>query len=266
MSELPRPSPDPPASHQPLLLVVEDLSELRLLVNLTGKRGGLEVVSCPDVPTAWEALRQHRPDLVLLDLNLPGLNGLELYRRIRAAPEQQGLRVALFGNYDLTTDLAQAVEAGICFVVTKDLLGKPAEWLRRVREILALPDSHPPRGSLGCVGRDGNPPSTNWRTVLQQALRLGPVRRLGAAVLQIVLRRAQEDARACSPQAEGTAPGDAVRLEDPLPATTDPGTVVAFIVALADRIECLLGVQASQGFRALLATLVPALSEDLANE
>jgi CheY-like chemotaxis protein len=277
MPALPTTTPDSSTGHRPHLLVVDDLAELRLIIKLTCSRGGLDVTSCADVPAAWEALHQRRPDLVLLDMNLPGLHGLELFRRIQASPEHQGLRVALFGHYDLTADVARAVEAGIRFVVSKELISQPAEWLQRVREILAVPDSQPPPGSLGCEGGGGSPhPPAHWKTLVQQALRQGPVRRLGPAVLQVVLRQSLRDAWACCPPAGGMPPGDppdtwlladgSPRPEDPLQSAVAPESVTAFVTALADRIWCLLGSQASRPFRAALAALVPALSEDVANE
>jgi len=277
MPALPTPSGESTTQQRPHLLVVDDLAELRLIVTLLGTRGGLDVVCCADVPAAWEALQQRRPDLVLLDMNLPGLHGLELFRRIQATPQLRGLRVALFGHYDLATDLADAVEAGICYVVSKELVAHPAEWLQRVREILAVPDSQAARGSLGCVGgeRTSSPPA-NWITIVQQALRQGAVRRLGPAVLQIVLKRALHEAWAYSQPAESLPPGGladgwllpdgCLRPGDPLLASAAPRTVVAFVTCLANRIVWLLGTKASKAFRTALAVLVPALAEDMANE
>jgi CheY-like chemotaxis protein len=276
MSSPPDISPEGMTRRRPHLLVVDDLSELRLLVRLMGTRGGLDVVCCADVPAGWEAIQQQRPDLVLLDMNLPGLHGLELFRRIQVTPELRRLRVALFGSYDLTGDLAAAIEAGIRFVVSKELVSRPGEWLERVREILAVPDGQAPRCSLGCVGGDTSLPSPDhWIDNVQKALRQGAVRRLGLTVLRIVRSRALQDAWARFPP-EGLPPeclsdgwllpDDGFHPGNPLLASMNQAAVAALAAHLADRITCLLGAQASRSCRTVLAALAPGLSQDMGNE
>jgi hypothetical protein len=111
---------------------------------------------------------------------------------------------------------------------------------------------------------------------VQQALRQGPVRRLGPAVLRIVLSRALQDARAGCPPEEGLPPGSlsdgwllpdgALHPQDPLLASASPEAVPAFAAHLADRITDLLGAQASRSCRTVLAALAPGLSQDMGNE
>ena len=60
---------------KPLLLLVDDSKEMGFIVVCLGKRAGWEVVVCVDAEAAWDALAQRQPDLVLLDVNLPGASG-----------------------------------------------------------------------------------------------------------------------------------------------------------------------------------------------
>ena len=68
----------------PTILVVDDERNIREVVSLYLRRDGHTVVSAVDGEEALRLHRQHRPDLVVLDLMLPGLNGLEVCRRIQA--------------------------------------------------------------------------------------------------------------------------------------------------------------------------------------
>src|SRR5260221_465897 len=119
------------------LLLVDDDPDLAVIVSLLGKRAGHRVTCCADVPSAWARLGEGLPDLVLLDVNLPGESGLELCRRARnAGPERAGLaeiRIALFVQPALTGDVAAGLEAGADFLISKDLVSRPEEWQQRVR-------------------------------------------------------------------------------------------------------------------------------------
>ena len=88
-----------------------------------------------DADAAWLALGERRPDLVLLDVNLPGASGLDWLRRVRAAPEHAGLAVALYTHWGLPADVAAGLDAGVDFVFDKDLATRPADWQRRLLEI-----------------------------------------------------------------------------------------------------------------------------------
>jgi DNA-binding response OmpR family regulator len=65
------------------ILVVDDEPEIARLVRDYLEHGGFAVVTASDGPAALEAARQRRPDLVVLDLGLPGLDGLDVTRTLR---------------------------------------------------------------------------------------------------------------------------------------------------------------------------------------
>jgi CheY-like chemotaxis protein len=78
----------PPASRAtPLIVVVDDTPETRRLMRRVLERSGLGVVEAEDGPSGLAAIRDHRPDAVVLDLRLPGMSGFDVARTIRADPD-----------------------------------------------------------------------------------------------------------------------------------------------------------------------------------
>lgn len=65
------------------ILVVEDSPDIRRLVEHILSQAGYEVATEQEGPAGWAAFEQLQPDLVLLDVNLPGFSGLEICRRIK---------------------------------------------------------------------------------------------------------------------------------------------------------------------------------------
>jgi len=96
----------------PRLLLVEDMESIGIIVQRLTKHAGHSLKWVTTAEDAWEYLQDHRPELVLLDIHLPRMNGIELCRKLRADPKQAGLAIALFsGGADLT-DLNAGLEAG----------------------------------------------------------------------------------------------------------------------------------------------------------
>jgi DNA-binding response OmpR family regulator len=70
------------------ILIVEDSSDISRLVRHILAQAGFQVVVAETGPAGWEAFETLHPDLVLLDVNLPGIDGIELCRRIKQASPQ----------------------------------------------------------------------------------------------------------------------------------------------------------------------------------
>lgn len=118
-------------SETTLIAVVEDDAEIRALVAGLLSREGFEVAACPDGAELDRVMARRRVDLVLLDLMMPGEDGLSICRRLRAAGDTPVLMVTAKSD---DIDRVVGLELG-----ADDYIGKPfnpRELLARVRAIL----------------------------------------------------------------------------------------------------------------------------------
>jgi two-component system chemotaxis response regulator CheY len=92
------------------VLAVDDSSSIRQMVKLALTAGGYNVVLAVDGNDGLAQARSFRADLVLTDLNMPGMNGLALIREIRKLPAYQGVPV-LFLSTESTAELKQEARA-----------------------------------------------------------------------------------------------------------------------------------------------------------
>jgi DNA-binding response OmpR family regulator len=78
------------------VVIADDDPDIRTLVAIAVTRAGFELIDeLEDGDSAWDAIKTFAPDLVVLDVSMPGKNGLELSRLIRANAELKGIRVIL---------------------------------------------------------------------------------------------------------------------------------------------------------------------------
>lgn len=99
---------------------------------LLGSDPGIEVVGeAGDGAAAVELAVRLRPDVALMDVQMPGTNGIEATRRIIADPALRGVRVVILTNYALDAYVFSALRAGACGFLLKDT--DPGELLRSVR-------------------------------------------------------------------------------------------------------------------------------------
>jgi two-component system phosphate regulon response regulator PhoB len=113
------------------------MPEIALIVQLLGRRCGHVVVHRPQAEAAWEYLQHSRPDLILLDINLPGMSGLELCRQIRGVSHLAPIPIAILSSGMMTEETDKARQAGADHILCKDLLAQPEAWQCRLQEILA---------------------------------------------------------------------------------------------------------------------------------
>src|SRR5262245_20076075 len=124
--------------HQPsarILIVDDQPANVRVLGSILGQLG-YEIVSAADGPTALKRLSLRPPDLVLLDLLMPGMDGFEVCWRIRAQPEFADLPIIFLSAADEKSLIVRALDCGGMDFVTKPF--NQAELLRRVQTHLAL--------------------------------------------------------------------------------------------------------------------------------
>jgi CheY-like chemotaxis protein len=243
---------------RPLLLLVDDAPDMGVVVTALGRRAGCEVACRPDLAAAWQFLQERRPDLVLLDVNLPGASGLELCKKVRATPALARLPVALFTHWGLPGDIAAGLEAGADYLFSKELVGRPADWQRRLAEILDYSHGHPSSHLLGWGKGVTFPDSTpGWAALVNQALRHPAVRQVAPEVMRVVLRRALQRAFTPGPSATEleawVMPGGATLSVGRVPRDPPRGAVAGLFAALAEQVWCLLGAEATAPFREALS-------------
>ena len=115
------------------ILIVEDEKDIRDLLHHYLKREGYEVQSVGDGEAGLQRIHQEPFDLLLLDLMLPGMDGLELCRILRSRPETAGLPVIMLTAKGEVTDRIVGLEIGADDYVSKPF--SPREVIARVKAI-----------------------------------------------------------------------------------------------------------------------------------
>ncbi len=121
------------------VLVVDDDLALAEMLGIVLRNDGFEVAHCADGATALDAVRETQPDLVLLDVMLPGLDGIEVCRRIR---RESGIPIVMLTARTDTIDVVVGLNAGADDYILKPF--KPQELTARVRARLRRGDEVEP--------------------------------------------------------------------------------------------------------------------------
>jgi DNA-binding response OmpR family regulator len=119
-----------------IVVIADDESSIRLLVHATIESDDFAVMEASNGAEAWALIQQHRPGLVLLDVQMPGRSGLEVLRLIKADPDLKATRVILLTSKAQETDVEVGLMAGADFYLTKPF--SPLDLLTRVEEALQL--------------------------------------------------------------------------------------------------------------------------------
>ena len=120
------------------ILIVDDDAHIRQLLGLILAGNGHEVLEAADGETALSALRAHRPAVAILDVQMPGLSGLEVCRLVRADPSFAGTRVMVISA---NASEEQAAVAGAEAFLAKPF--SPARLLAVLTELVARPAALP---------------------------------------------------------------------------------------------------------------------------
>jgi two-component system, OmpR family, KDP operon response regulator KdpE len=113
------------------ILVVDDEPQIRRILRTTLTTAGYEIEDAKTGDEALEKLREYRPDLVLLDINMPGMGGLETCKAIRADPN---VAIVMLTVHNTEATKVEALDAG-----ADDFISKPfstPELLARIRAVL----------------------------------------------------------------------------------------------------------------------------------
>jgi len=117
-----------------MILVVEDEPDIREVIEYNLKREGYRVRTCANGEEGLEQARTTAPDIVLLDLMLPGLDGIEVCRRLKQDPLTRGIPVIMVSAKGEEADVVLGLGLGADDYVTKPF--SPKELSARVRAVL----------------------------------------------------------------------------------------------------------------------------------
>ena len=102
----------PAADGKPTLLLIEDNEDGREMMTMMLGCYGYQVRAAEDGLRGLDAVREFRPDLALVDIGLPGIDGYEVARRLRADPDTRHIKLVALTGYGLAEDLARVMAAG----------------------------------------------------------------------------------------------------------------------------------------------------------
>lgn len=132
----------------PQVLVVDDDPHIRQLLVFALEKSGLAAREAEDGEAALASVAQQRPDLVVLDINMPKLDGLEVCRRLRAQGE---LPILFLSSRDDEIDRILGIELGADDYVVKPF--SPREVVARVQAILRRTRAAPPQSAEAAMSQ-----------------------------------------------------------------------------------------------------------------
>ncbi len=117
------------------LLIADDEPGVRSLVRMTLESEDYEIIEAANGHDALAAARGHRPDLVLLDVNMPVPSGFDVCRNLKQDPETADMTVVMLTAQAQESDLEAGLRSGADGYFTKPF--SPIALLRKVEEVLA---------------------------------------------------------------------------------------------------------------------------------
>jgi two-component system cell cycle response regulator DivK len=120
-----------------VILVIEDQEDNRRIMRDLLTSSGYEVIEAVTGEEGVTSAEIHRPALILMDVQLPGLDGYEATRRIKAIPALSQIPVIVVTSYALSGDDVKAFEAGCDAYVAKPF--SPRGLLAKIREYIPYP-------------------------------------------------------------------------------------------------------------------------------
>jgi len=103
------------------ILVIEDNAQNLYLITFMLEKNGYEVVSTGKGAEAVELAAREKPDLIVMDIQLPDIDGLEATRRIRASEADGGIPIVALTSYAMVGDKERALAAGCTGYIEKPL-------------------------------------------------------------------------------------------------------------------------------------------------
>ncbi|HXI09458.1 MAG TPA: response regulator, partial [Thermodesulfobacteriota bacterium] len=126
--------------HDPRILVVDDEPDILNLLDYNLKKAGFKVLSAKDGPEAIDTARLKKPDLILLDIMLPDMEGTEVLKRLKTYDATRHIPVIMLTAKGEEVDKIVGFELGAEDYITKPF--SPRELILRVRAVLKRASEH----------------------------------------------------------------------------------------------------------------------------
>jgi CheY-like chemotaxis protein len=125
-----------------VVYIEDNPSNIAFMRDLVEDLPSVELLTAPTAEIGLELVRSHRPKVVIMDINLPGMSGFDAVQRLREWPETQRIPVIGLSAAALLKDTTRAKDAGFYRYLTKPV--KVAELTRTLEELLVEPEpAHP---------------------------------------------------------------------------------------------------------------------------
>lgn len=116
-----------------MIYCVEDDSSIRELMIYTLQASGFEASGCPDGIAFWEKMKEQKPELILLDIMLPGEDGIDILKRLRSSPVTEDIPIIMATAKDSEYDTVIGLDSG-----ADDYLAKPFGMMEMISRIKAV--------------------------------------------------------------------------------------------------------------------------------
>jgi len=117
------------------ILIVDDEPNIVLALELLMKREGYEVLTVDDGPKVFEVLKEFSPDLILLDIMMPKMDGYEVCQRIRADASLKNISIIMLTAKGREVEKEKGLALGADYYITKPFSTR--EVIMKVKEVLA---------------------------------------------------------------------------------------------------------------------------------
>ncbi len=112
---------DENSSEKPLIFIVDDSSSERMLLKAAMEKGGFSLLELDSAEKLFSKLENVRPDLIVLDIDMPGMNGFEACRILRQSPDFVSLPILICTGHKDVDSVKKAFEAGATDFITKPI-------------------------------------------------------------------------------------------------------------------------------------------------
>ncbi|PJD95555.1 MAG: DNA-binding response regulator [Parachlamydia sp.] len=119
---------------KPTILLIEDEEDIAALIKLQAEMSGYRIIMEMDGLNGFRAVEREKPDIVILDIMLPGMSGLDVCRKIKSSPELKSIPVIIISAKSEELDVILGLELGADDYVTKPF--SPKVLFSRVRAVL----------------------------------------------------------------------------------------------------------------------------------